>query len=92
MNRFTHGIIVLNPNLEDEEGTPIVHFLGLWQEPTEKDIEDLKEELKSDPEFEQYENVDELEFMFANQEHVEMFNEMVDSMGGFDDINTINLN
>lgn len=92
MNRFTHGIIVLNTNLEDEEGTPIVHFLGLWQEPTEKDIEDLKDELKSDPEFEQCEHVDELEFMFADDEHVEMFNEMIDSMGGFNDINTINLN
>lgn len=92
MNKFTHGIIVLNPKLEDEDGIPIVHFLGLWQEPTERDIEDLEEELKCNSEFEQCGNINELEFMIANSEHIKMFNEMVDSGGGFSDINVINLN
>ncbi len=92
MKKFTHGIIVLNPNLEEEDGTPIVHFLGLWREPTERDIEDLKEELRTDTDFGLTEEIDELEFMYANQEHVDMFNEIVQNDGGFPDINTINLN
>lgn len=92
MNKFTHGIIVLNPNLEDEDGIPIVHFLGLWQEPTENVIEDLKNELSTDPEFGLIDDIDELEFIFANQEHVDMFNEMIEESGGFNDINKIYLN
>ena len=52
MNRFTHGIVVINPNVVDENGDyPVVHFVGYWDEPAQEDFESLKKELETDEDF-----------------------------------------
>jgi hypothetical protein len=77
--KFTHGIIVLNPKDIDEDDTmPIVHFTGYWEEPTIDDIEHLKEELRNDPDFDCCEIIDELEFLPADQELLDYFNDIVE--------------
>ena len=41
----THGVIAI-----DRDGN-IHHFIGLWTKPTPEFIEEMREELKTDPEF-----------------------------------------
>jgi len=88
MNKFTHGVIVLLSDNEDEAS--VVHFIGLWNEPTDDDIEHFKNELKNDPDFGLSEIFDELEFLIASTEQVEMFNKIMSN--DLEDINTIHLN
>jgi len=45
---YTHGILVLNPSLEDDEGTPIVGFVGMYTEPTIQDLWNVKGRINDD--------------------------------------------
>lgn len=51
MEKFSYGIMVLNPSLANDDGIPIVHFVGYWDEPTQSDIDSVKMELETDEEF-----------------------------------------
>jgi hypothetical protein len=50
MEKFTHGIMVVDPENPDDIGsdnTTVIHFVGYWQEPPDWDAEAsrLREEL-----------------------------------------------
>jgi hypothetical protein len=48
--RINYGLIVMDPSEEGDQKT-ILHFCG-YQEPiNDRDVESLREELKTDPEF-----------------------------------------
>jgi hypothetical protein len=51
MEKFTHGIIVVHPEMANDEGVPVVHFVGYWDEPTKADVESLMNEIETDEEF-----------------------------------------
>jgi len=59
----THGIIVFDPESQDEEDIEMVHWVGYWQEPDLEDIEDLKRELKEDNQFGLVDIADRLEYV-----------------------------
>lgn len=50
MEKFTHGLIVVDEDQKGED-VDILHFIGYWKEPTQRDADLLREELKNDPEF-----------------------------------------
>ncbi len=77
IKNLTHGILVLNPKLEKDGKIPVVHFLGLWKEPNENDFENLKDELRNDSQYELNDVVDDLEFILADEETIEFYNELV---------------
>jgi hypothetical protein len=48
---FTHGIMVIAGKPDEDGRFPIVHFCGYLNPITDKDIDLLKQELATDPEF-----------------------------------------
>lgn len=73
--KFTHGIMVIDPeNLNEDGSIPVYHFVGYWEEPNENAVMDVYEELRSDEEFGLTEKIDELEIVPATQEVIEYFN------------------
>lgn len=62
---FEYGLMVVDPKRTTDDVMCIVHFAGYWEEPTEKDIEHLREELRTDPQFELCDVIDELEIKIA---------------------------
>lgn len=77
MNDFTHGIIVIDPlSLDEDDNYSIIHFCGYWNEPTEQDIENLKEELKTDVSFGLTDIADRLDYAIAPEEILEMYRDI----------------
>jgi len=78
MENFTHGVIVINPLLANEEGVPILHFVGYYDEPDSADIEDLKLELGTDESFGlvEMQNAGLLEYYPATPEILEYYIEI----------------
>jgi len=75
MEDFTHGIMVIDPNNPNEDGSiPVIHFVGYWSEPKENDVIGLYNELKTDEEFGLTETIDDYELVPATQEAIEYFN------------------
>jgi len=75
MKPITHGIIVIDPLSEDENGdVSIVHYIGYWNKPSQADFDSLKEELRTDEEFGLTEIFDRLEYGEAPEEILEMLN------------------
>lgn len=64
--------MVFNPKQEGEM-LDILHFVGYWDKPTEKDIEALREELRNDPEFKLQEIWDVVEILPAPPEIVKLY-------------------
>jgi len=71
--KFTHGLVVIDPNKPDE----IIHFVGFWSVPTQKDIDDLKQEFKTDTTFELMDIIDDLEIKPAENDLIEYMNDVV---------------
>lgn len=50
INDIKHGLIVLDPSQEGEM-LNILHFVGYWDKPTQQDVDELREELRTDETF-----------------------------------------
>ena len=73
--KFTHGIMVIDPKNPNEDGSiPVRHFVGYWEEPDEDAVMDLYDELKTDKEFGLTEIIDDLELVPATEDVLEYFN------------------
>jgi hypothetical protein len=73
--KFTHGIMVIDPeNLNEDGSIPVRHFVGYWQEPRKDDVLGLYDELKDDEQFGLTEIIDDLELVPATQEVIDYFN------------------
>lgn len=80
MDKFTHGIIAVNPTKPDENGDlGVLHFVGYWNEPTEADVLSLWEELNEDDSFGLQDQMHDIELVPAPIEIVEYFNSVVES-------------
>ena len=78
--------MIINPNKPLENGNyEVVHFVGYWIEPTDVDVDSLRNELRTDPEFELQEIVDELEFLPATEGCLKYYNDQVEADNVFDD-------
>ena len=93
MEKFKYGIMVIDPlNPEDfgREDVTVIHFVGYWEEPEDWDMEAdrLREELRTDPEFEQYREIVDRLFMYpATEDCLQHFNDTIEADGIFNDIN-----
>lgn len=75
MEKFTHGIMVTNPDEPFDDGSiPVVHFVGYWSEPSSEDVLGLIDELHTDKEFGLTEIADTLDYLPATQEVIEYMN------------------
>jgi hypothetical protein len=77
MEKFTHGIMAIDPVADEEDMVSIVHFIGLWQEPTTEQFDEYVKEIKTDPEFGLVEIADRLVILPAPQEIVDFHNTLV---------------
>jgi len=87
MEKFTHGIMVVDPLVKFENGDyEVVHFVGYWEEPADWDIEAnrVREELRTDPDF-NYDDVDRLIFYPATEGCLKYYNDMGEEDGIFND-------
>jgi hypothetical protein len=73
MKKFTHGIMAIDPENEEDEMVAIVHFIGLWEAPTKEAFERYEKEIKTDPKFGHHEIADRLVVLPAPPEIVELF-------------------
>jgi|AntRauMFilla1563_2_1112583.scaffolds.fasta_scaffold71374_2 hypothetical protein len=77
IEKFTHGIMVIDPKNPNEDGSiPVRHFVGYWEEPQEEDVQSLYDELRTDEELGLTETIDELELAPATQEVLKHFNSL----------------
>ncbi len=80
MENFTHGIIAVDPiDVDENDMVRVVHFIGLWEEPTKEAFQQYENEIKTDPEFGLIEIADRIVVLPASPEIVEMYNEIVNS-------------
>jgi len=77
MENFTHGIMVVNPSLANDEGIPVVHFVGYWEAPTAEDLVSLIDEVRTDETFGLVEMADQLEFYPATKEIIDYYNDLM---------------
>lgn len=75
--RFTHGLVVIDPEHDTPEQRSVIHFVGFWTEPTEEDITELKNELKTSDEFGLQEIADTLLIEPAAQDIIDYMNHVV---------------
>ena len=81
-SEIKYGIVVLdaaNEKLQSGEFfmDDIVHFVGYLKQPTETDIENLREELRTDEEFGLTDIIDRLVIFEAPQEIVDSYLEII---------------
>lgn len=80
MDKFTHGIIAVNPTKPDEnDNLTVLHFTGFWNEPTEADVLSLWEELNENDGFGLQDQMHDIELIPAPEDIVEYFNSVVES-------------
>lgn len=70
-------MIVTNPTAKDSD--EIIHFCGYWERPTQKDVDHLREELKTDPEFGLQEIADEVDIRLAPKDILETYQKIISS-------------
>ena len=90
MNKFTHGIMVIDPlNTDDldSENVSVVHFVGYWSEPKDWDAEAnrLREELRTDPDEYYRPMIDRLLFYPATADCLKYYNDICEEDGCFTD-------
>lgn len=74
MEKFTHGIMVIDTkNLNEDGSIPVLHFVGYWGEPNKEDVLGLYNELKTSEEFGLIDIIDDLELCPATQEVIDYF-------------------
>ena len=48
MEKFTHGIIAVDPeDIDENDNLAIVHFIGLWNEPTKEQFLEFSNEINT---------------------------------------------
>ena len=70
------GLIVVNPEQEGEN-LDILHFCGFSEPPTEKDAQELRKELRDDPEFGLQELWDKVDILEAPEDIVKEYKAIV---------------
>lgn len=81
MEKFTHGIVVINPNMKNENGdVHVLHFVGYWEEPTKTDVISLMDELETDEEFglKEMALAGELEYYPATQDIIDYYYDRIE--------------
>jgi len=77
MEKFTHGIMVIDPkNPNDDGSVPVIHFVGYWEEPSDNDVYGLYNEFKTDEDLGLVDKIDELEMVKATPDVLEHFNSL----------------
>ena len=71
-----YGLVVVDP-LQEGENKDVLHFVGYFEEPDKSDINNLRDELTNDPEFELQERIGELDIIRASEETVEFFRNLI---------------
>lgn len=72
MEKFGYGLIVVDP-ASTEDPKPILHFVGYWNQPSHRDAQLLREELKNDPFFNLQDKWDTVDIIPASDEIVEEY-------------------
>ena len=67
-----YGLIVIDPKQETEM-FEILHFCGYWNEPTQTDVDNLRQELMTDTEFGLTEIMERLDIIPAPDYIIEQF-------------------
>ena len=81
MEKFTHGIIAVNPTKPDEnDNLEVLHFVGHWTEPTEEDVLSLWEELLKNEEFGLQNQMNEIELIPAPEHILEYYNDVANKL------------
>jgi hypothetical protein len=75
MKDFTHGLVVVDP-LEEGDYKTVLHFVGYWEEPGITHANNLREELRDDPEFGLQEIWERLEILPADNDIVKDYLDM----------------
>jgi len=78
MKKFTHGIIAVDPLNEIDEEVAVVHFIGLWNEPTEEEFLVYKNEMLTNPEYGLVDIADRIVVLPAPPEIVEKYYNMAE--------------
>ena len=73
MKKFTHGIIAVDPQNEVDDEVAVVHFIGLWEEPTKEAFEQYKKEMLTSPEYGLVDIADRIVVLPAPPEIVEKY-------------------
>lgn len=69
MDKFTHGIMVIDHSQKHDDGhLSVVHFVGFWGEPTDEDFKHIKNEVSTNPEFGLIDITEHLELRAASQD------------------------
>lgn len=64
-----YGLVVLDVKNPNEDGSiPILHFVGFRTPPGENEIKHLREELKTNKEFDLIDKIDDLVIYFASED------------------------
>ena len=67
--------MAIDPNDVDENGNPlVVHFVGLWEEPTYEVFMELEKEIKTEPEFGLVEIAHRIDVLHASPEVIDFYN------------------
>lgn len=74
MKPFTHGIMAIDSKPDEEDNVRIVHFIGLWNEPTYEEFLELSNEIKNTPEFGLSKIIDRVVILPATEEVIEQYN------------------
>jgi len=79
MDRFTHGIMVINPkDVQEGEDYPVLHFVGYWNEPSEADIYELMNEFRDDETLGLKDTLNDIELLPATPECLKFYNDMLE--------------
>jgi len=75
MEKFTHGIMVTNPDKPNPDGSiPVMHFVGFWSEPSDEDVLGVIDEVMTDTEYGLTEIANTLDYLPATQELIDHVN------------------
>lgn len=78
MEKFTHGIMVIDHSVKHEDKhLSVVHFVGFWDEPSDVDYKTIETEVKTNPEFGLIEVAEHLELRAASPDALDFFNQNV---------------
>jgi hypothetical protein len=77
MENFTHGIMAIDSQPDQNDEVEIVHFIGLWEAPTKEAFLQYEKEIKTDLEFGLIEIADRIEVLPAPKEIVDYYNEII---------------
>ena len=77
----------LNPEDMNDDNVTVIHFVGYWEHPENWDVEAdrLKEELRTDPDFQYGDIVDRLLMYPATEDCLKYYNDMGEADGIFID-------